>query len=60
MDVLKRMSEDRFRHMPVITDGPLGVMIAISDFVQFRLKELEYETLQVRQMIVCYDAIYRI
>ena len=52
MEVLKRMSEDRFRHMSVITDGRLGLMIAIGDLVSFRLKELEYETLQMRQMIV--------
>lgn len=52
MDVLKRLSEGRFRHMPVIADGRLGGMITIGDLVQFRFKELEYEALQMRQMIV--------
>ena len=52
MDILKRMSEGRFRHMPVITSGKLSGMITIGDLVQFRLKELEYQTLQMKQMIV--------
>jgi predicted transcriptional regulator len=52
MDVLKRMSKERFRHMPVIIDGRLGGVITIGDLVHFRLKELENEALQMRQMIV--------
>ena len=52
MDVLKRMSEGRFRHMPVINNRSLWGMTTIGDLVQFRLKELEYEALQMKQMIV--------
>ena len=52
LDVLNRMSKGRFRHMPVITDGRLGRIITIGDLVQFWLQELEYEALQMRQMIV--------
>lgn len=52
IDVLKRMSEGRFRHMPVVAGGSLCGMITIGDVVQFRLKELEYETLRMKQMIV--------
>lgn len=51
-DVLKTMTEGRFRHMPVLTDGKLSGVITIGDVVHFRLKELEYEALRMKQMIV--------
>ncbi|WP_170472451.1 CBS domain-containing protein [Ruegeria profundi] len=50
--VLKTMTEGRFRHMPVVRDGLLCGMITIGDVVHFRLKELEYEALRMKQMIV--------
>ena len=52
IDVLKRMSEGRFRHMPVVASGHLCGIVTIGDVVQFRLKELEYEALRMKQMIV--------
>ncbi|MCG7521595.1 CBS domain-containing protein [Ruegeria sp. Ofav3-42] len=51
-DVLKTMTEGRFRHMPVLSDGNLRGIITIGDVVHFRLKELEYEALRMKQMIV--------
>ncbi len=51
-DVLKTMTEGRFRHMPVLSDGNLRGVITIGDVVHFRLKELEYEALRMKQMIV--------
>ncbi len=51
-DVLKTMTEGRFRHMPVMSDGNLRGVITIGDVVHFRLKELEYEALRMKQMIV--------
>jgi CBS domain-containing protein len=50
--VLRRMNEGRFRHMPVIEDGKLCGMLTIGDVVNYRLNELEYEALQLKQMIV--------
>ena len=52
MNVLRTMTEGRFRHMPVIREDSLCGMITIGDVVQFRLKELEYEALKMKQMIV--------
>ena len=52
MDVLKTMTEGRFRHMPVLSDGKLRGVITIGDVVHFRLQELEYEALRMKQMIV--------
>ncbi len=51
-EVLKTMTEGRFRHMPVLRDGNLCGVITIGDVVHFRLKELEYEALRMKQMIV--------
>lgn len=52
VSVLKRMTEGRFRHMPVVDSDKLVGMITIGDVVNFRLNELEYEALQMKQLIV--------
>jgi CBS domain-containing protein len=52
VDVLKRMSSGRFRHMPVLEGERLCGMVTIGDVVTYRLNELEYEALQLKQMIV--------
>ena len=52
IDVLRKMSAGRFRHMPVVDDGTLCGMVTIGDVVNHRLKELEHEALQLKQMIV--------
>ena len=52
VSVLRRMTKGRFRHMPVTRDNRLTGMITIGDVVQDRLNELEYEALQLKQMIV--------
>lgn len=50
--VLRRMSDGKFRHMPVVENGTLLGMVTIGDVVTFRLNELEHETLQLKQLIV--------
>ncbi len=50
--ILKRMTEGRFRHMPVVEEGVLLGIISIGDVVKHRLTELEYEALKMKQMIV--------
>ena len=52
LSVLKRMTEGRFRHMPVVEDGRLMGMLTIGDVIQYRLTELEHEALQLKQLIV--------
>lgn len=52
VEVLHRMTTGRFRHMPVLDGGKLVGMVTIGDVVNFRLKELEYETVRLKQMIV--------
>ena len=52
VSVLRRMTDGRFRHMPVVSDGRVCGMVTIGDVVNFRLRELEHEALQLKQMIV--------
>lgn len=52
IDVAKVMNAGRFRHLPVTKDGFLCGMITIGDVVNYRLQELEYEALRMKQMIV--------
>lgn len=52
LEMLHRMTEGRFRHLPVMEDGRLAGVITIGDVVKYRLQELEYERLRMRQMIV--------
>lgn len=52
ISVLRRMTAGRFRHMPVVDGETLVGMVTIGDVVNFRLAELEHETLQLKQMIV--------
>ncbi len=52
VSVLRRMTDGKFRHMPVVSDGKVTGMVTIGDVVQFRLRELEHEALQLKQMIV--------
>lgn len=51
-DVLRRMTEGRFRHMPVSDASGLLGMVTIGDMVNFRLTQLEHEALQMKQLIV--------
>ena len=50
--VLRRMTDGRFRHMPVMQEGQLVGLISIGDVVNYRLTALEYEALQLKQLIV--------
>lgn len=52
VDVLRKMTAGRFRHMPVLDGDQLCGMVTIGDVVTYRLKELEHEALQLKQMVV--------
>ena len=49
---LQVMTDGKFRHLPVVEDGKLLDMISLGDVVKYRLRELEYESLRMKQMIV--------
>ncbi len=50
-EVLARMTEGRFRHMPVVEDGRMVGLITIGDAVKARLTELAMEKDALEGMI---------
>ena len=52
--IMGRMTEGRFRHMPVMQDGKLAGVISIGDVVKYRMGQLEHETEALADMIKGY------
>ncbi|MGY9047823.1 hypothetical protein P775_08960 [Puniceibacterium antarcticum] len=52
--ILTRMTEGRFRHMPVVEEGKLIGLITIGDVVKARLSELSMEKSALEGMIMGY------
>jgi len=50
--VLSRMTEGRFRHMPVVEEGKLVGIVTIGDVVKARLQELAMEKNALEGMIM--------
>ena len=50
--VLARMTEGRFRHMPVVEDGKLVGIVTIGDVVKARLQELSMEKEALEHMVM--------
>ena len=42
-ELMTVMTERRFRHIPVVTDGKLTGIVSIGDVVKSRMSELEFE-----------------
>ena len=51
-DIMKKMSEGRFRHVPVIEDDKLMGMVSIGDVVKHRLEETEHEANALREYVL--------
>jgi CBS domain-containing protein len=49
--LLERMTEGRFRHMPVMDDGVLAGVISIGDVVKAHISEIEMEKRAMEDMI---------
>ncbi len=49
--LMARMTEGRFRHMPVLSDGRVVGVVSIGDVVKRRLNDLEFEAEQLKQYI---------
>lgn len=50
-DLMRKMTEGRFRHVPIVNDGKLSGIVSIGDVVKHRLGELEAETDALRYYI---------
>ena len=50
-EIMKKMTEQHFRHMPVLEDGKVIGMISIGDVVKSRLDELEIDSDHMRNYI---------
>ncbi len=49
--LMERMTEGRFRHLPVLRDGKLVGLVSIGDVVKQRVEEIESESEALRDYI---------
>jgi CBS domain-containing protein len=49
--LMERMTQGKFRHLPVIEQGQLGGIVSIGDVVKHRLHEMESEQSALRDYI---------
>ena len=50
--LMERMTQGKFRHLPVVERGRLAGIISIGDVVKFRLEEMEKESSALREYIL--------
>lgn len=51
VSVLERMTERRFRHMPVVTEGGLAGVLSIGDLVKSRIDTLQRDNAALEEFI---------
>ena len=49
--LMEMMTEGRFRHLPVETDGKIGGIISIGDVVRMRIEQVEREAEDIKAYI---------
>jgi CBS domain-containing protein len=49
--VMEKMSDGRFRHMPVVDQGKMVGVISIGDVVKARIDEIQHENTALTEMI---------
>lgn len=51
VDIMRKMTDGRFRHMPVIEEGVLVGIVTLGDVIKSRLDELAMENESLEEMI---------
>jgi CBS domain-containing protein len=51
-NIMERMTEGKFRHIPVVDQGRLVGIVSIGDVVKHRLHEMEHESEAMREYIL--------
>lgn len=51
LEIAKKMSEGRFRHMPVVTNGRVVGIVSTGDAIKYRLEQLERDQDALREYI---------
>jgi CBS domain-containing protein len=52
VSIMERMTAGKFRHMPVVDQGRLVGVVSIGDVVKHRVKEMESESVAMRDYIM--------
>jgi CBS domain-containing protein len=50
--IMERMTQGKFRHLPVVERGKLAGLVSIGDIVKHRLEEMEHESNALREYIL--------
>jgi CBS domain-containing protein len=50
--LMERMTQGKFRHLPVVERGRLAGIVSIGDVVKYRLEEVEKESTAMREYIL--------
>ena len=50
--IMERMTEGKFRHLPVVEQGQLVGIVSIGDVVKHRLQEMERDSAAMRDYIL--------
>ena len=50
--LMERMTQGKFRHLPVVEHGRLAGIVSIGDVVKYRLEEMEKESSALREYIL--------
>jgi CBS domain-containing protein len=50
--LMERMTQGKFRHLPVVERGRLTAIVSIGDVVKYRLEEMEKESSALREYIL--------
>jgi CBS domain-containing protein len=50
-EIMERMTDGKFRHLPVVEQGRLAGIVSIGDVVKWRLHEMKHESAAMRDYI---------